>query len=125
MIANIIKTTAKNLMFLYYRKKSTCSLCKESNNTLFRRTICSDKTCNGYMQIDYDEMSIYQELKFLNELVDVNNNQIKDNNIDNDKGNHLINFDSAVKSIKKYLRALNNKIMFTKVNISELFSFLD
>ena len=125
MVANVIKNTAKNLMFLYYRKKSTCRNCKESNNTLFCRTICSDKTCNGQMETDFNELYIYQELKFLNELVDVNNNQIKDNNIDNDKGNHLINFDSAVKSIKKYLRALNNKIMFTKVNISELFSFLD
>ena len=67
-IANIIKNTAKNLVFLYYRKKSTCSLCKESNNTLFCRTKCSDKTCNRYLKIDYDEMSIHQELKFLNEL---------------------------------------------------------
>jgi len=60
-IANIIKNTAKNLVFLYYRKKSTCSLCKESNNTLFCRTKYSDKTCNGYLKIDHDEMSIHQE----------------------------------------------------------------
>ena len=64
MIANIIKNTAKNIVFLYYRKKSTCSLCEEPNNTLFCRTKCSDKTCNGYMKIDNDEMSIHQELKF-------------------------------------------------------------
>jgi len=119
MIANIIKTTAKNLMFLYYRKKSTCSLCKESNNTLFCRTICSDKTCNGYMQIDYDEMSIYQELKFLNELVNTSNN----NNNNNEATYN--DFNKAVKKLEKYFKNLNSKISFTKINVNELFSFLN
>ena len=119
MIANIIKTTAKNLMFLYYRKKSTCSLCKESNNTLFCRTICSDKTCNRYMQIDYDEMSIYQELKFLNELVNTSNN----NNNNNEATYN--DFNKAVKKLEKYFKNLNSKISFTKINVNELFSFLN
>jgi len=116
MIANVIKNTGKNLTFLYYRKKSTCSLCKESNNTLFCRTKCSDKTCNGYMEIDYDEMSIYQELKFLNELVNTNEPSTE---------NEIKSFNEAVKSVEKYIKRMNNKISFTKINISELFSFLN
>ena len=116
MIANVIKNTGKNLTFLYYRKKSTCSLCKESSNTLFCRTKCSDKTCNGYMEIDYDEMSIYQELKFLNELVNTNEPSTE---------NEIKSFNEAVKSVEKYIKRMNNKISFTKINISELFSFLN
>jgi len=115
-IANIIKNTAKNLIFLYYRKKSTCSTCKESNNTLFCRTKCSDKTCNGYMEIDYDEMSIYHELKFLNELVNTNESSID---------TELKPFDAAVKKVEKYIKNISNKISFTKINISDLFSFLN
>ena len=117
MIANIIKNTAKNLIFLYYRKKSTCSKCRESNNTLFCRTKCSDKTCNGFMQTDYDEMGIYQELKFLNELVFSNNGK------DDDK--EIKDFNDAMKSVQSYLKSLNSKITFTKVNISDLLSFLN
>ena len=116
MIANIIKNTAKNLIFLYYRKKSTCSLCKESNNTLFCRTKCSDKTCSGYMEIDYDEMSIYQELKFLNELVNINECSCE---VD------IYEFNRAVKHVQKYIKKIIKKIGFNKINISELFSFLN
>ena len=116
MIANVIKNTAKNLIFLYYRKKSTCLKCKESNNTLFCRTRCSDKTCKGSMITDYDELSIYQELSFLNELVYSNNNS-------NDKD--IKSFDNAMKNVEIYLKNLNSKITFTKVNISELLSFLN
>lgn len=115
MIANVIKNTAKNLIFLYYRK-STCLKCKESNNTLFCRTRCSDKTCKGSMITDYDELSIYQELSFLNELVYSNNNS-------NDKD--IKSFDNAMKNVEIYLKNLNSKITFTKVNISELLSFLN
>jgi len=114
-IANIIKNTAKNLIFLYYRKKSICSVCKEPNNTLFCRTKCSDKTCNGNMEIDYDEMSVYQELNFLSELV----------NIDENLNDEIIKqFNDAVKNVEKYIKNLNNKISFTKVNLAELFNFL-
>ena len=77
-VANVIKNTVKTLMFYYYRKKSTCSNCRESNNTLFCRTKCSDKTCNGYMLTDYDEMSVYQELNFLYELVET---KLRENNL--------------------------------------------
>ena len=116
MIANIIKNTAKNLIFLYYRKKSTCSLCKEPNNTLFCRTKCSDKTCNGYMEIDFDEKNIYQELKFLSELVNIDEN-LKDKKINQ--------FNDAAKNVEKYINKLNEKISFTKVNITGLFNFLN
>ena len=115
MIANIIKNTAKNLMFFYYRKKSTCSICKESNNILFCRTKCSDKTCNGYMETDFDENSVYQELKFLNELANFNNTT---------EGNEIKSFDTSTKKIEKYLKKLNDKLMFTKINISEIFNFI-
>ena len=117
IIANIIKNTAKNLMFLYYRKKSSCHDCEESNNVLFCRTKCSDKTCKGFMVTDFDEMSIYQELKFLNALI---NRERED---DND--GVIKNFNNAVKSVENYIRKLNEKIIFTKVNISELFGFLN
>ena len=116
MIANIIKNTAKILIFLYYRKKSFCKNCKESNNTLFCRTKCSDKTCNGYMETDYDEMSIYQELKFLNILI----NKDKDSN-----ENEIMNFNNAIKSVENYIKKLYENITFTKINISELFGFLN
>ena len=116
-IANIIKNTAKNLMFLYYRKKSYCNGCEESNNVLFCRTKCSDKTCNGFMVTDFDEMSIYQELKFLNALIKKER--------DNDNDSMIINFNNAVKSVENYVRRLNEEIIFTKVNISELFGFLN
>ena len=116
MIANIIKNTAKNLIFIYYKKKSTCSLCKESNNALFCRAKCPDKTCNGNMEIDYDEMSIYQELKFLNKLV----------NIDERSSDKIINqFDNAVRYAQKYIKNMNEQISFIKVNVTELFSFIN
>ena len=117
MIANIIKNRAKNLMFLYYRKKSTCSKCRESNNTLFCRTKCSDKTCKGFMQTDYNEMSIYQELNFLNELANTQNTD--------EKEKETIEFNNAIKHIEKYMKSLNNKIMYTKVNITDLFGFIN
>ena len=118
-IANIIKNTAKYFIFLYYRKKSTCSICKESNNILFCRTKCSDKTCGGWMKTDYDEMCIYHELRFLNELVDVSNNSTSDKDI------YLINFDKAVEKIQNYIKKINSKIAYAKVNISDLFSFIN
>ena len=117
MIANIIKNRAKNLMFLYYRKKSTCSKCRESNNTLFCRTKCSDKTCKGFMQTDYNEMSIYQELNFLNELANTQNTDEKDK--------ETVKFNNAIKHIEKYMKSLNNKIMYTRVNITDLFGFIN
>ena len=104
-------------MFLYYRKKSYCNGCEESNNVLFCRTKCSDKTCNGFMVTDFDEMSIYQELKFLNALIKKER--------DNDNDSIVINFNNAVKSVENYVRRLNEEIIFTKVNISELFGFLN
>ena len=116
MLGNIIKNTAKNLMFLYYRKKSTCSTCKESNNTLFCRRQCSDKTCNGYMETDYDEMSIYQELKFLNELIF---------SYGEDKDEEVQKFNIGIQHAKYYLNNLNEKIKFTKVNVSELLNFIN
>jgi DNA polymerase alpha subunit A len=115
MIANIIKYTAKNLMFLYYRKKSTCSACKESNNCLFCRRQCPDKTCSGHMETDFDEISIFQELKFLNELA----------NTDNNNELEIKNFNNAMKKIKNYLKNLNDKLIFTRINITDAFSFLN
>ena len=118
MIANVIKNTVKNLIFYYYRKKSTCSNCREANNTLFCRTKCSDKTCNGYMLTDYDEMSIYQELKFLNELVKINRKN------DNKKPEE-IKFDKAVSKLEKFFDKLNSKIDFINVNLASMFTFLN
>ena len=67
------------------------------------------------MEINYDEMSIYQELKFLNELVNIdesiNYNEIKQ-------------FNDAVEKVEKYIKNIYNKISFTKVNIAELFNFI-
>ena len=117
MIANIIKYTAKTLMFLYYRKKSTCSACKESNNSLFCRRQCPDKTCSGHMETDFEETSIFQELKFLNELANSENEK--------DKDLEITNFNKAMKKTKKYLKSLNDKLIFTRINITDTFSFLD
>ena len=114
-VANVIKNTVKTLIFYYYRKKSTCSNCRESNNTLFCRTKCSDKTCNGYMLTDYDEMGIYQELKFLYELVGSTEGNSPEEN----------NFDKAVSKLKKYFDKLKNKIDFINVNVSNMFTFLN
>ena len=97
MISKIIKNTVKYLVFLYYRKQSTCLLCKESNNTLFCREKCPDKTCNGYMEIDFDEMSIYKELKFLNELINVNETSYD---------NEIRKFNDAVKNLGKYIKRI-------------------
>ena len=116
-VANVIKNTVKTLLFYYYRKKSTCSNCRESNNTLFCRTKCSDKTCNGYMLTDYDEMSVYQELKFLYELVEVENKA--------DKPNEEKDFDRAVGKLKKYFEKLKGKIDFINVDLSSMFTFLN
>lgn len=110
IIANVIKNTAKNLIFLYYRKKSACSLCRESNN----RTIFSDKTYNGYMEIGHDEIYFYQELQFLNELVNIN--EISNDSI-------IKSFNDAVKNVEKYINNINNQISFTKFNIREFLSF--
>ena len=118
MIANIIKNTVKTLMFYYYRKKSTCSNCREANNTLFCRTKCSDKTCNGYMSTDYDELGIYNELKFLNEIIKINND--KGNKPEEEK-----KFDTAVSKLTKYFENLNKKIDFINVNVSSMFTFLN
>ena len=117
-VANVIKNTVKTLIFYYYRKKSTCSNCREPNNTLFCRTKCSDKTCNGYMLTDYDEMSVYQELQFLYELVESDNNNDK-------KEKEEANFDKAMSKLKKYFDNLKNKIDFINVNLSDMFAFLN
>ena len=118
-VANVIKNTVKTLIFFYYRKKSTCSNCRESNNTLFCRTKCSDKTCNGYMLTDYDEMSIYQELKFLYELVKYNQGN------ENIKFKEEAEFDKAVSKLKNYFEKLKTKIDFINVNMSNIFTFLN
>ena len=67
------------------------------------------------METDFDEMSIYQEFKFLNELANIS--QTSDPIIED--------FNNAIKRITKYLKNINDKIMFTKVNISDIFSFLN
>ena len=118
LVANVIKNTVKTLIFYYYRKKSTCSNCRESNNTLFCRTKCSDKTCNGYMLTDYDEMSVYQELKFLYELVETDGKT-------EGKEPEEINFDKAVGKLKNYFDKLKTKIDFINVNLSNMFTFLN
>jgi DNA polymerase elongation subunit (family B) len=117
-VANIIKNTVKTLLFYYYRKKSTCSNCRESNNTLFCRTKCSDKTCNGYMLTDYDEMSVYQELKFLYELVEIDEKTLK-------KPSEEKDFDNAVGKLKKFFDKLKGKIDFINVDLSSMFTFLN
>ena len=117
LVANVIKNTVKTLIFYYYRKKSTCSNCRESNNTLFCRTKCSDKTCNGYMLTDYDEMSVYQELKFLYELIEINKEK--------EKPTEEAEFDKAVGRLTKYFEKLKSKIDFINVNISDMFTFLN
>jgi DNA polymerase alpha subunit A len=117
-VANVIKNTVKTLIFYYYRKKSTCSNCRESNNTLFCRTKCSDQTCNGYMLTDYDEMSIYQELKFLYELVDIDETKKEKQTIE-------ANFDKSVGKLQKYFEKLKSKIDFINVNVSNMFTFLN
>ena len=117
LVANVIKNTVKTLIFYYYRKKSTCSNCRESNNTLFCRTKCSDKTCNGYMLTDYDEMSVYQELKFLYELIEINK--------DKEKPTEEAEFDKAVGRLTKYFEKVKSKIDFINVNISDMFTFLN
>ena len=118
LVANVIKNTVKTLIFYYYRKKSTCSNCRESNNTLFCRTKCSDKTCNGYMLTDYDEMSVYQELKFLYELVEVESDN-------KEKPKEEIEFDKAVERLKKYFEKVKSKIDFINVDVSDMFTFLN
>ena len=115
MIANVIKYAAKNLMFLYYRKKSSCSKCRESN-ALFCRTKCSDKTCNGNMETDFDEINIFEELKFLNELANTSGST-------NDS--EIMDFNKIVKKIANYMKNLNDKLIFTKINISDIFNFLN
>ena len=117
-VANIIKNTVKTLIFFYYRKKSTCTNCRESNNTLFCRTKCSDKTCHGYMSTDYDEMSVYQELKFLYELVE-NDGKTEG------KPSEEVQFDKAVQKLKKFFDKLKSKIDFINVNVSNMFTFLN
>ena len=117
MVANVIKNTVKTLIFYYYRKKSTCSNCRESNNTLFCRTKCSDKTCNGYMLTDYDEMSVYQELKFLYELVEVEDSK--------EKPKEEEEFDRAVGKLQKYFEKVKSKIDFINVDVSDMFTFLN
>ena len=118
-VANVIKNTVKTLIFYYYRKKSTCSTCRESNNTLFCRTKCSDKTCNGYMLTDYDEMSVYQELKFLNEIIKINRNKVKKSEEEE------VEFNKAVSKLKSYFEKLKSKIDYINVNLSSMFTFLN
>ena len=118
-VANVIKNTVKTLIFYYYRKKSTCSTCRESNNTLFCRTKCSDKTCNGYMLTDYDEMSIHQELKFLYELVEYTEGN------DDKKYKEEVEFNKAVSKLKSYFDKLKSKIDYINVNLSSMFTFLN
>ena len=68
------------------------------------------------MEIDYDEMSIYHELKFLNELV---------NTEESSDDLELKPFNEAVKKVENYIKNITKRIAFTKINISELFSFLN
>ena len=68
------------------------------------------------MEINYDEMSIYQELKFLNELVNINEYSYEDD---------IKEFNYAVEHVQKYIKKIIKKIGFNKINISDLFSFLN
>jgi len=68
------------------------------------------------LEINYDEMSIYQELKFLNELVNINEYSYEDD---------IKEFNYAVEHVQKYIKKIIKKIGFNKINISDLFSFLN
>ena len=61
-------------------------------------------------------MSIYHELKFLNELVNTSNN---------DTEKEVKDFNNGILNAQNYLKKLNEKIMFTKVNVSELLTFIN
>ena len=70
------------------------------------------------MLTDYDEMSVYQELKFLNELVEIDDKK-------EGKSPEEINFDKAMGKLKKYFDKLKTKIDFTNANVSNMFIFLN
>ena len=72
------------------------------------------------MKIGYDEMSIYQELKFLNELININERSCYYS-----CDNIIKPFNNAVKNVEKYIKRLNKQINFDKVNIIELFNFIN
>ena len=70
------------------------------------------------MLTDYDEMSIYQELKFLYELVDIDETKKEKQTIE-------ANFDKSVGKLQKYFEKLKSKIDFINVNVSNMFTFLN
>ena len=71
------------------------------------------------MLTDYDEMSIYQELKFLYELVKYNEKN------GNTKYQEEAEFNKAVSKLKNYFEKLKTKIDFINVNMSNIFTFLN
>ena len=115
IISNIIKTTSKLLIFYYFRTKSVCPLCKDTNS-LFCRKICPDKFCKGNLEIEYDESNIYKELQFLNILV--NEIEYSDDIIVNE-------FNENMLKIKKYFNKLYEKIKFNEINIKNIFKFIN
>ena len=70
------------------------------------------------MLTDYDEMSVYQELKFLYELVETDD---KNENRPNEEKD----FDKAVGKLEKYFEKVKSKIDFINVDVSDMFTFLN
>ena len=70
------------------------------------------------MLTDYDEISVYQELKFLYELVEVESDN-------KEKPKEEIEFDKAVERLKKYFEKVKSKIDFINVDVSDMFTFLN
>ena len=114
-IANKIKYTIRNLYFSYYKKKCSCSKCRE-NSALFCRTMCPDTTCRGYMTVDYSEFVINNELMFLMNLV-TNDGTAKE---DEEKI-----FLQKMKNVQNYIKVMRNNISYENFPVFETFSFLN
>ena len=118
-LRNIFLNNIKKNIFSYYKRKSMCSKCKENINSLFCRNRCTDESCRGYLQRDVIEEDVSNEIKFFKIIC------CGDNNNENNNNRIIKEFEEGLKRIKKVVEEVEDNILYNKVDLGKLFSFLN
>jgi hypothetical protein len=118
-LRNVFLNNIKKNIFSYYKRKSMCSKCKENINSLFCRNRCTDESCRGYLQRDVIEEDVSNEIKFFKIIC------CGDNNNENNNNRIIKEFEEGLKRIKKVVEEVEDNILYNKVDLGKLFSFLN
>ena len=86
---------------------------------MFCRNRCTDETCRGYLQRDVIEEDVSNEIKFFKIIC------CGDNNNENNNNRIIKEFEEGLKRIKKVVEEVEDIILYNKVDLGKLFSFLN